>query len=339
MVEYVRTYLSHGYTKEHLADHLRRHGWSDEYISWAFTHADHVPVRQAPHAHQAQQGQYPAAQQAGHPDQQGHHAPAKYGLFRAIADTWKATAHNPAAMVMAMVLTLVLGAAGMFLIGIVITALIGALYLSASFVVTLWVTVAVTLVLSGFLYSFLGAFLVNMLAQALADGIHSRKSSLAAIIRLSFARLVRVWTAGLQLLARVYGVYVAGIVACLPIAIFSPFLGILFMLLAAIAGLVWAIIMGLRYAVVAMVAFFEPNLSIKQCFPRSYHLMAGGGQWFVAKAVLLWFGVSFVLQLVAGGGKASEAAQVVVGLASVIMGVFATGVLVMLYLNRRAVKG
>lgn len=104
-----------------------------------------------------------------------------------------------------------------------------------------------------------------------------------------------------------------------------------------------AIILFFRYALVPIIAFFEPNRSYLQLLSRSYFLLRGGGQWFLFKLVALNVGVAVLFLVVLrniptyfemdSGGAAIATALLIVGIQ-----IIATAVLVVLYLNRKAVR-
>jgi hypothetical protein len=114
------------------------------------------------------------------------------------------------------------------------------------------------------------------------------------------------------------------------------------MFLAVIAGIVWAVIALLRYCLAPIVVIFEPNVPVKQTLARSKHLMEKGGQWFVVKFVGLCLLILIVLSILFSPEQSSQGYgqndSSFVDLISSLLSIFGTGMLVMLYRNRKVVR-
>jgi hypothetical protein len=121
----------------------------------------------------------------------------------------------------------------------------------------------------------------------------------------------------------------------------SSALPLILMPLLFIGGCVWFLIAMLRFALVPYVALFEPDVPVLRTLARSHQLLLRGGQWFLVKGFLFMTGVLLVLSAIAGTSlqEVNQSSNVLINFLLVIVSLVANGVLVMLYLNRKQVRG
>lgn len=204
----------------------------------------------------------------------------------------------------------------------------------------------VFILLAALAFSLMAALLNIFIALSVNDGARGKKTAIMDVLKRSQSHLVRVIKTEIML---------AAIVAA-PLVVLAAFSltqlgnsrslegafaygGLMFLIV--IAGTVWAVIALLRYCLAPIVAIFEPKIPVKQTFARSKHLMEKGGQWFVVKLALLALLITIVLSMFTPeknyqGYENSD--NPFINLISYALGLFSTGMLVLLYRNRKAVR-
>jgi hypothetical protein len=107
-----------------------------------------------------------------------------------------------------------------------------------------------------------------------------------------------------------------------------------------IAVLAWLILVILRYALAPIAALFEPDIKLWHSLRRSRELLAGGGQWFIGKLLLIVLVAGIVLSAASGERvralDSTDSTLVNGGL--IVLEILINGTLVMLYRNRKMVK-
>lgn len=185
---------------------------------------------------------------------------------------------------------------------------------------------------------------------AVMDGGEGRTRTIKQTITLALPRLGRVALA-LVVQALIIGgpLIILALVAIAASMVLPDVLVFLLGALLYVAISVWMIVATLRYALIPYVALFEPDVRMRALPGRSFHLVKDGGQWFVFKGILLLFLAAIILSLITGqgawqmqsGGGADDVLllSLISLLANILLTVLMNAVLVMLYRNRRAVRG
>lgn len=264
-------------------------------------------------------------------------APRKYKLFRAIGDTFTAIKNNA----LTVILTVVVGYAIALITLLIITILTGAIAGATENVV---VSVICYIILYGLWSVGIGALILASTSLALFDGSENFKSSFKIILSRSFSTLGRVVLA--NLLFSIVTLWPLVVIIILPLILIAsggqaPGASFLLMTLVTLSAIVWIYIALVRYALVPYVALFEPKVSIFNTLGRSAHLMVKGGQWFVVKGILLLLLILIIFSILTGQNPSTlnDSDNIITIIAGIILTVIINGVLVMLYRNRRAVKG
>ncbi len=103
----------------------------------------------------------------------------------------------------------------------------------------------------------------------------------------------------------------------------------------------WIYIALIRFALTPYVALFEPDIPITKTLGRSKHLLVKGGQWFLIKGFLLLL-LGLIILAVATGQDLPElmdSDNIAFNIFLIIVSVIVNGGLVMLYHNRKIVRG
>lgn len=276
----------------------------------------------------------------------------KYTLSQGIREALSALKTNLGAIVLALLISVGVSAIAFFVLAVVALGSLNRASLDtfspSTFTGTLLVAMAIYIVL----YACISAFVASMTAFAIADGADGKKGSISQYIQSSLQRIGRVITTSLLVFAVIIGPYFL-----LALVLFASithrnqeiggFNGLVILLM--IAGLVWMIIAALRYGLAILVAIFEPDVPVTKTLGRSQQLLQNGGQWFLVKGVLLITLIYIVLAALTGGlattstsdygSNSHSPASFVLNLFGLFIGILAQAVLVMLYRNRKAVRG
>lgn len=366
--QYIQSHLQAGTTLDAIRQSLIQGGWDAGRVDAALQQYAGQPPQPAQQAVQ-QTGQSPqqaygqpaayAAQSATAPYSGAQNAPQKYKVFQAIADTFRAIKNNAAAYFLSALITGAV-AFGLIILEIVLFSVLvlSHIYGSSSLNLTALIVSLIGLVLISFLvYGFAMTLIQVTSAVALYDGIEGRKTSVKSVLvsgmhKVPHVIVANMWVALVATAPLLVAVVVGFITAVAGAQMESTrtLLNIV-SILVGIGGVVWAVIAVFRFLLVPYVAIFEPEVPARQTLARSYHLMQKGGYWFVIKAELLTFAVIIVLSFITGFGSAAVAQNsssaglgaviansVIQNVISVLISILATGVLVMFYHNRRAVR-
>lgn len=269
----------------------------------------------------------------------------KYGVFRALNDLFSTIQQNLGTFVLSVVCAYVLSIAALMIVGLILVSFFvgeyGLLFASSG---KLLVIAVASIILYLFWYAFAVAFTTCALSFPLYDTTLKLKGvfnkSLAVLPRLVKTNLLVGLVAFLPLMvltllstAAIFAGRGATAANGIASGVLSLFLGI--------AAVVWIVIAILRYALAPLVAIFEPNVPVTQTLARSRHLLIKGGQWFLVKGIVLMLVVMIitVALLAQPGENVRDGDNTSVNVAFMLLSVIGEGALVMLYKNRRAVKG
>lgn len=347
VTEYINQHLQQGQSEQAIRDHLLKNGWTEEWINKAFN-AIRPPVSAAaPLPPQAVSNAAPSSATTSVSPAQSSQ-PEKYGVFQAVGDTFRAIGVNLGATLAAIIIPVLF----IVVIGIAIVlatfASLGSptTLSSGSFVISVIVAVLLITVLAGVVQ----AFSLSMLGIALNDGAEGRKSPIGPLFKRALQRVRKVFLGSVLL----YLYIVLPLIAFGVVLFMTTFSnagtgsldlarGLVFIVIMYLVALIWSIIMMLRYGLMPIVALFEPNVPVFALGKRSKQLLFHGGQWFLVKSALLLFLIFIIISILGGqsssGLQSSRSDNTLVNLLSVIVSTIANGVLVMLYRNRKAVKG
>lgn len=197
-------------------------------------------------------------------------------------------------------------------------------------------------------FALISAFISILIALSVNDGADGKKTTIGSVLSRAQKHIVKVIKTEIAL----------ALIVATPLIImtafsltqltnsrslegFVAFGGMVFLI--SLTGIVWAIIALLRYCLAPIVAIFEPKLTVWQTFARSKQLMQNGGQWLVFKASALYLAILIIFSILFPSSDQSYQGydkndNSFVDLISSLMGIFVTGMLVMLYRNRKAVQ-
>ena len=352
IIEYVQQQLQQGYVPEQLRDHMRAHGWTDDWIEWAFAQVP-VPAPQpenpgSPQPPIAAEGTDTSWHAPVSPEQRPAVAatpqPQKYKVFQAVGDTFRAVQNNVAGLLGGVGLTLLLLIPSVVLVGLAVSAFVMPhLFRSLDGFTSLIVyLVAATVVLS-LVYCLISAVFFTVVVHGISDSVAGWHSSPFGLLKQGLKQLGRLVLVILQLFLRTIGPYllvtVGGLLFFRATGTDGPATAILTILLS-LASMVWILIATLRYALAPVIAVLEPGLPVSATFSRSYHLLKGGGQWFLVKGTALLLLADIPLYvLYRSNSSNSWPVVVVLFVLTIFFSICCIGVNVSLYLNRRAVKG
>jgi hypothetical protein len=264
-----------------------------------------------------------------------------YGVFTAVSDLFKAVRNNPAQVALAVIMLVILNVLSQELISSTVGTDISNPRLNQAITGTTLVGIVAFAVLS----------IVHSIFTSIAvfDGAEKKTRALTDAINLSFLRVFRVAGAALLvwlvvLIPVIIGLFFGGlIVTSLNFNQSAPYLAIILPVMIVASVVFWVVFALLRYALVPLVAIFETDVPIRATLERSKLLMEKGGQWFLAKAFLLLILLSIFSFFVTGAGvmestaneKSTSSLSMVL---SAIIGVFFSGLFVMLYRNRLSIR-
>ncbi|HSW37698.1 MAG TPA: hypothetical protein VLG37_05025 [Candidatus Saccharimonadales bacterium] len=326
IAEYINEHLRQGVPEQTIREHLRKNGWNDEWTNKAFAAARHHEASPLPT-----------------PVQDQPTAPKKYRVSRALKDVLSATRHNGLTFLLSVVISYILVGFSLLVVGLVIgKVLYGRYGLILASTSRLLVVLFGSLVLYTVWYAFAYAFVLSAASLAIRAGSEKRKSSLGANLSTALAATGRVGAANtLFALASLWpiilSIFLPSILLTRSRGSGSPLVLSLILILAA---LVWIYIAVLRFALAPYVALFEPGLPITKSLARSKHLLEKGGQWFLVKG---FFGLVAILIILSRLTNSSirdlnNTHNIWLNLSLVVLSMLTNGALVMLYLNRRAVR-
>lgn len=350
LLDYVRQHREHGTPESEIRATLKQHNWNDEIVDQAFAALDN---NSSPTAFQTPETDNSASSYVAQPTQPTQVSAAQtYLLFPAIGDAIRVVQNNfKAFLIGALISVLFVVAAGIVIIALVlIFGLVSILSFSRggvqefnSGMAGVFIAIFIASLLLGAL---LKAFMLNMWAFIANDSIEHRQSDMKQVISLSTKNLVRTTLANILLSAAYIIPILLGLVLLiLAITMRSQTLIILFSIIALI-GWWWGVVYTyFNFTLVPIVAIFEQERPLMGLFARSQHLLVHGGKLFLLKALLLLIGVSILNNVLLESLRGQDASTLPVALA-IISWVFAMGIdiissvtLILLYRNRRAVRG
>jgi hypothetical protein len=323
LVTYIKQHISQGIAEDNIRHVLLQYHWDAESVEQAFSAAKAMPPAPLPI----------------------HAAPQKYKVFRAIGDTFRAIRKNPITFLLSAVLSCTIAVVSLILVSTIMDkALYGDLSpLFASTSKQLTVLLG-SLVVYTLWYGLSSAFVLAATSQALYEGSEGRRSSIRTTLSQSFARLGRVVTANILLSLIVF--WPAAIIISLPVILtFSGSAGVTLSLvllpICMLIALVWACLTLVKFAVAPYVALFEPRVSITRTLGRSAQLLSKGGQWFLVKGFLLTLLITLVIAAATGQTPQdlSNSSNAVSSILLTALSILVNGAMVMLYRNRKIVRG
>jgi hypothetical protein len=172
-----------------------------------------------------------------------------------------------------------------------------------------------------------------------SDGYDRKRRSLTATLRQSWPHVVRVCGATLLYNLLIIAPFIISLLLLIVPGLLQgggPFVAVAPLLMLG-SGL-WAIIAGVRFALVPYIVRFEPSIPVTQAFSRSNQLLQDSDYWLLAGVYLL-IGLVYVGLLLLSGYSftaptvASAWRTVPV---SVVVSILSTGLMVMIYRNRAA---
>lgn len=266
-----------------------------------------------------------------------------YKVFTAVGDTLRAIKQNLATYLASILVGLGIAVVAAIIFGVLLLSGLAALLPSAGsgYNAAGLVFLGLGAVLMTGLYIAIGAFLLNYMSLAVNAGADGQKTGVGQTIKESFHHLKRVFLAQLLLVS----------VLCLPILatlsvffmVFTPpdasMIG--WAILLVIAAMIVFYILLFRFMLAPYVALFEPQTPVLKTLSRSRQLMVGGGQWFVFKGTLLMIGLFVVIALITGSDPQDSASvgSILSNLLTSAISLVASSCLVLLYRNRKQVKG
>ncbi|MDB5185985.1 MAG: hypothetical protein JWL85_508 [Candidatus Saccharibacteria bacterium] len=344
LVNYIRQHLDSGIPEAAIRQSLAQANWSEEHVNQAFQYIN----AQTAQANQQQQPVYPTAdaqQQAqNQPQQYAQSAPAKYRIFRAVGDTYKAIRNNAVTFVLSVTASYVVASITLALVTLfTMKVLYGDFGLRFATTPKLITVIIGSLIVYTLWYAFVYTFVMNTLSTTLYDGADNRKNSVKATLSKSLRSVGRV--AAANTLFALVCLWPFTLMVVVPLAILtagSAASNSLFLILPIlmIAAMAWGYIAFVRYALAPYVALFEPDVPIIKTLGRSKHLLTKGGQWFLLKGMLLLFTILIVLAIATGSDVRSvlNTGNIVLNIFLTIVSITAQGAMVMLYRNRRVVR-
>jgi hypothetical protein len=336
LVAYINQQSERGVSKEAVRQALLQAGHNaqtiDEALAAAGTPAQSVAAPQMPPQQHAVQPTQQSEQGAQPPHQQPA-APAKYRVFRALADAVVAAKNNALSFFAATVVSYALAVLGLFIAGVVLGSV---LFSSLTFTGNWAIALLLMLLVYGVWYILAYSFVFSSVSLALFNGATGQKTGTAATLRRAVIATGRVIGANALLAVVFVSPMVLVLLLYFAVRFPSP---ILFLLI--LASVVWQLVALLRFALVPYVALFEPEIPLRKTLTRSSHLLKKGGQWFLVKGFLLIMAILIAVSAATGQTlREVESGNDPLSFALLIVLTLAVnGALVMLYLNRRQVKG
>ena len=266
-------------------------------------------------------------------------APVKYKIFRAVSDTIRAIRNNFPPYLGLTVSSYLISGALYVPLTIGATLLAASLFAESSTLILLAFIIPTLLSLAGLVI--VSAFIIAATSMAVADGAEGRKTSFFTTLVKAFKVVPRILGANLL----VFAVSIAPIILLTALAFALGGAGggalmNIILILGGLGSMAWILIAMLRYALAPYVALFEPDVPVTQTLKRSKALLIGGGQWFIVKGILLIFLVAIILGAFTGKPvtEVESSSNPIVIIILILLNVLVEGALVMLYLNRKAVK-
>ena len=350
LVDYIKDHLARGVPEANIRQVLLQYNWNADLVEQAFQQArtpaqplapvPPQPTYQQPAVQPAYQAQtYPVSQPLAQSAVAAQllaavqpTAPSNYGVFRAISDTFKAIVKN----FWALLLSAIVGSAllfGLILIPTILLGLTGATHRGVSSLIAIIIIVIVAEVVGE-------GFLISTASLAVYAGSEGRKISVSQLMSQGLRLAGRAMLATFTLSLVIIGPSILVGLLLLLITLMTGLHGSSILLLGVILWLgtfVWSLIAAFRFALVPFVAVVEPRLPILKTLKRSHNLLSNGGQFFLFKGFLLFAATLMILAAVAGQNLQST--NTGYGVIVILLSLFANGVLVVLYRNRRLVKG
>lgn len=355
LVDYIKQHIAQGISEHSIRNVLLQHNWDAESVERAFAAAK---ASQSPsmvsepnaypqlqnHTAQSPAGQQPHGAQPAIQHNSDAMAPKKYKVFRAVGDTFRAVRQNPSTFALSVVCTYAIAAFSLFVVSLIMGKVLGGKSLLFASLSTQLMWLLGSLTLYVLWYVFAGAFAMATISLALYEGNENRRSSIGAILSQGFAKLGRIILANmlLSLIVFVPVVLIISLPLILPLSgATGGSLSLILFPITMLIAVVWSCVALIKCALIPYVALFEPNVPVFKTMGRSKYLLSKGGQWFLVKGFLFALLILIVIGVATGQNlqELSDSNGVVSNVLLMVLSIFANGVLVMLYRNRKIVRG
>lgn len=348
LVDYVKQHLNQGIPEENIRQNLLQHNWNVDLVDRAFQAAK-VPQSAHPPILPSETPTLPVSNQSA-PDHSLQpnidiSNPKKYKVFRAVGDTFKSIRNNTATFLFTVIVSYIVATVSLILVSLIISKFLygesGMLFASTPKLLTVLIG---SLVLYTAWYAFAGAFILATTSLAINDGSENRKNTLSATLSNGISKMVRVVLADILFILVAFWPVV--LIIFVPIILLtsggagSKNLLILLPILMLVA-IIWIYLALIRFALAPFVALFEPDVPITKTLGRSNHLLQKGGQWFLLKGFLLVILILIILAVATGQSlpELMDSNGAISNVFFIFITVIANGALVMLYRNRKSVRG
>lgn len=343
LVSYIKQQFNQGVPEDSLRQLLIQHNYDPKLVDIAF--ATVKSPTSLPDTQQPLPPQQPESSTLTNQTSPSLSAPQKYRVFKALADAFGAIRNNLGTFLFAVFIVYAVAAGSLFLVSLLTDKLLygefGLLFASSS---TLLTVLFGSLIVYTAWYAFANAFVLVATSLAIYDGSENRKSSIRTIISNSFARAGRVITA--NVLFALVSFWPIVLIIFLPIIFIisghtSGNSSIILMPILMLVAVIWVYIALMRFALAPYVALFEPDVPIKKVLGRSKHLLMKGGQWFLVKGFLLILLLAIVLAVATHQSlpELMNSNSLAMNIVLILVSVIVNGALVMLYHNRKIVRG
>lgn len=348
LVRYIKQNLDGGYSEQQIRGALNAHNWNVELVERAF---QSVIVSTPQPAHNSG----PVVNFAQNEVQHVYHTqngvvslgtsePVKYKVFRASRDAVQAIKYNFLSVIGAIFLCIIIGVIMNFVIALVLSPLFSHIGPSSSgsfigasvFIIAILI---VPILISTFSFAFLSATFI----QTVYDGRFKRKSSVPHVINKSLSQFMKIGLVNTLVAAvMIWPLFLIMVLFIAALKTSESNIGIIFVLpIGVVLGYIWLIIAVLRYSLAPIVAIYEPDTPIRMTLKRSKELLAKGGQWFLLKIMFFTVLVTAIIGMSTGKSiksVTSSGNNWILTILYIFLGILYNAVLVMLYINRSAVK-
>lgn len=366
LLEFIEQQRQKGIADEQIRQTLLEHKWDSTLVAQALHEASHnglpstnatpqpnlsnTTLNQGPVFRGTEEPLAGAAPTPLSPDLSPE-APQKYNVTTALSDAVGAIRQNVAVVLPVFLIGIGIIYGTSLLVELLIRTFITSDSMSIWSMPSLGALAAMAVIYLAF-YLIASAYLVASTAQAIADGRKQERRSIGGVLQASWLRLPKLIGAQalftLVLFWPFAAIMIGGILISLGASGASQAsINQIIFPIAYILAFCWVVIGMLRFALVPYVAIFEPEVPVVRTLARSQKLLQDGGQWFLFKliigSILLYVGM-FILMISAlgtnayGTGSFAEI-SIILSLASFVISLLFFGIFVMLYLNRRAVRG
>jgi hypothetical protein len=266
--------------------------------------------------------------------------PQRYTVMRSISDMFEAIRANLSAYIMSIIFSVLAAFVG---VGVTIAPVV-TVFFSLAHKETISTGTITTLIVGAILLAIVwlaiaGTFILTYVAVVLDAGANGRTTGIGKTFRVSMSRLKRVLGAYLFLVGVAIGPLILAAFLTVFTSTFAKMAGIV-SALALLAAVIWIYVAMLRYLLAPYIAIFEPEVALSGVMSRSRKLMKNGGQWFILKEVgAILLGMALISFATGSFAKGSYGNNAWVDISGFVVSLIVIGTIVMLYRNRRLVRG